>query len=100
MAKRKTRTAYRDKDTGRFVSAGKWRRSRSHGGTRYARTKVPQGIHRRQVPTVTPTAPPLPTPGGAFPTEVGAGRIPQEFLEAPDDFFESGYEAPEEEEYA
>jgi hypothetical protein len=40
---------------------------------------------------VRPTAPPG---GGVF----GIG-IPDEFLEASDDFFESGYESEEEDEY-
>lgn len=34
------RTIYRDASTGRFVSGMTWKRSRSHGGTRYKRQSI------------------------------------------------------------
>ncbi len=89
---------YRDTKTGRFVSAATWRRSRTHGGTRYRRlrqtvskrTKKPgRGAPRRSA--VGPTAPP-----SSGPITV---QIPAEFLIAEDDFYESGYESDEEDEY-
>jgi hypothetical protein len=39
MAK-KTRTAYRDHKTGRFVSKAVWKRSRARGGDRYKRERI------------------------------------------------------------
>lgn len=35
--KKKTRVVYRDSKTGHLVSKAKWKRSKSHGGTRYKR---------------------------------------------------------------
>jgi hypothetical protein len=106
---RKTRTAYRDSDTGRFVSHATWRRSRSHEGTRYRRehVRVARPTHARPKPgpPVTPTAPPsIAAPGGGESLAGGAARItgpiPAEFeLIEPDEFFESGYESDEEDEY-
>lgn len=89
---------YRDTKTGKFVSASTWRRSRAHGGHRYKRVrqivpkaKLPSRGAPRQA-AVSPTAPP------SF--ERVTGPIPAEFLIADDDFFESGYESDEEDEYA
>lgn len=75
---------YRDTKTGRYVNKTTWRRSRSHGGTRYKRVRPKPTIRARRI--VTPATPPQ--------------EIPAEFLELGDDFFESGYESEEEEEYA
>lgn len=84
---------YRDTKTGKFVSASTWRRSRARGGKRYKRVRrsvVKSTPKRRKAKrTTSPAAPP---PEAPF--------IPAEFLSAADDYFESGYEAEEEEEYA
>ena len=97
--KRKTHTVYRDSDTGRFVTAATWRRSRSHGGTRYRRHSVRTGPKRgrrgKRAP-IPPTVGPAVTPG-LQPLE--RPIIPAEFLQAADDYFDSGYESDEEEEY-
>lgn len=98
MAKRSTYVRHRDTETGRFVSATKWRQSRSHGGTRYKRVSIPvphPHVAGRK-PPVTPTAPPS---GGGI-SEPPTGREPAGPGIDLDDYFESGYEAPEEEEYA
>lgn len=52
MAKRKTVTRYRDKDTGRFVSKKTWRRSRAQGGQRFVRTRIASLAARRRKPIV------------------------------------------------
>lgn len=87
---------YRDTKTGKFVSASTWRRSRAHGGSRYKRV---QKRGRPHEPDVSPVAPPQ-LPRGYTTYETVAGPIPTEFLAADDDFFESGYESDEEDEYA
>jgi hypothetical protein len=51
-------------------------------------------------PTVSPTAPPSFEPITApIPIESMSAPIPFEFMESADDYFESGYESEEEEEY-
>lgn len=83
---------YRDTRTGRFVSAATWKRSRSHGGTRYKRVSPRKARRRTPQPKhMAPAAPP------GLQRETGA--IPLKFLEAADEFFESGYESEEEDEY-
>jgi hypothetical protein len=86
---------YRDKRTGRFASAKSWRRSHGRSG-RYAR----QTVHRepRRAAKAPVAAPPLAGTGGV--STYNATGVPVEFLEVAEEFFESGYEAPEEEEYA
>ena len=85
------------------MSRATWRRSRSHGGTRFHAERV--RIVRPALPAVTPTAPPpIAAPGGGESLAGGAARItgpiPAEFeLIEPDEFFESGYESDEEDEY-
>jgi len=59
MAK-KTITRYRDRKTGRFVSAATWRRSRAHGGSRFHREKARRVKRRKPTQPVRPRA--LPTP--------------------------------------
>lgn len=86
---------YRDTKTGKFVSASTWRRSRAHGGTRYKRVNR----SRPKKSGVSPVAPPQ-LPRGYTTYETVSGPIPTEFLAADDDFFESGYESDEEDEYA
>lgn len=36
----RTRIAYRDKQTGRFVSAAKYKRSRAQGGRRFVKQRI------------------------------------------------------------
>ena len=112
---------YRDTKTGRLVSAATWRRSRAHGGTRFKRevleskaskTAAPRTNStarrgRKRAPAVGPAAPPRAEQGGAPSGGAGArfpgiitGPIPIEFLDYVDDFFESGWEADEVDEYA
>lgn len=71
---------YRDSDTGRFVSESTYSRSVSHGGTRY-HAEIASGETGKTISTV-------PTEGE------------EEFIDfESDDFFDSGYEADEEDEY-
>lgn len=93
---------YRDTKTGRYVSKSTWRRSRSHGGTRYRRVSrtgphvtSKEGLGKK--PTMRAAAPPLEGLPPGFEAVVGA--IPAEFLEAANDYFEPGYEGDEEDEY-
>ena len=63
MAKRKTVTRYRDRDTGRFVGKATWKRSRARGGTRYTRAtyrKRPKRKAKREIPATRPRALPEP----------------------------------------
>jgi hypothetical protein len=104
---RKTRIAYRDSDNGRFVSRATWRRSRSHSGEQYKRERVrigqPHATSPR--PKVTPTAPPRAGAAGGLGGATGAAApapiYPAEFLDLvePDEYFDSGYESDEEDEY-
>jgi len=41
---------YRDKKTGRFVSAAKWKRSKAQGGTRYKRERAKKKKKREVTP--------------------------------------------------
>jgi len=56
---------------------------------------VQAGRQPRRAAKASVAAPPLAGTGGAE-----GVRVPAEFLEVAEEFFESGYEAPEEEEYA
>ena len=93
---------YRDTKTGKFVSAATWRRSRSHGGTRYRRVSATRTGPRGElgkVKAVAPVAPPRGAGGGGgAPRGTITGPIPAEFLLAADEYFESGYEYDFEEE--
>lgn len=55
MAKRRTRTVYRDSKTGRFVKRSTWKRSKAKGGKRYKRERV-------KAPKRKPPIPPPPPP--------------------------------------
>ena len=91
---------YRDTKTGQFVSAATWRRSRAHGGTRYRRVNR-TGPRLRVVAGKRPTVSAAAPPSTELQREFIPVRetIPIEFLESADEFFESGYESEEEEEY-
>ena len=52
MAKKRTVTRYRDKDTGRFVSKKTWQRSRTQGGQRFVRSRIVKRAKRRLEPIV------------------------------------------------
>lgn len=64
MAKKKNkkRFVYRDSLTGKLVSKAKWKRSKSHGGTRYTRQSVKKQS-RKRVKTIRllPTPSPVKT---------------------------------------
>lgn len=88
-------TRYRDTKTGKFVSKGTWRRSRSQDGTRYRRTSFvvrtgPRTTTGGRPPGAVPIPHDQPIPGAAF--------IPREFLDTEDMFF-GGEEYDEEAEY-
>ena len=59
MAKRSGTVRYRDKKTGRFVSASTWKRSKAQGGKRYTRI-FPIPKKRKKRPILRPA--PLPKP--------------------------------------
>lgn len=40
MAEKRTRTVYRDTQTGKFVKRSTWKRSKAHGGRRYKRERI------------------------------------------------------------
>ncbi len=85
---------YRDSKTGRFASAKTWRRSRGQNGTRYRRIKAHKKAKGR-----TPQKPRQPPPAAPLGYTREIGPIPAEFLAAQDEYFKSGYEAPDEDEY-
>lgn len=63
---------YRDTNTGRFARRSTWRRSVSHGGTRYKRQRQPARTARaisRKLPV-----PPLTLPPGEYPVKITATR--------------------------
>jgi hypothetical protein len=47
---RKRQTRYRNSDTGRFVSASTWKRSKAQGGTRYKRTTIKVKTRKKKKP--------------------------------------------------
>lgn len=49
-------TVYRDSKTGRFSSKATWKRSKSHGGSRYKRER----INRKEKITTEPPSSPIP----------------------------------------
>jgi hypothetical protein len=101
--KRSTHTVYRDSLTGRFVSPLKWKRSHAQGGKRYKRERI-RTVHRKttQSSSILGVA--------AIPTGVETGKVPistgshvvltpVDIVPQDEEFFESGFEADEEDEY-
>ena len=60
MAKRKTVTRYRDKQTGRFVSRKTWKLSRAHGGNKFKRVKLAKPRRAKPLKPLRPRKLPKP----------------------------------------
>lgn len=76
-------TRYRDTRTGKLVKKSTWKRAKSRGSSRYKRESIKKKrviIGGEPHPIKPPTEPGIPFP-------------------IPDDFFDEGYEAEQEDEY-
>jgi len=100
--KRSTRTVYRDSLTGRFVSPSKWKRSKAQGGKRFKRERINITTRKTisRTPAIVSGIPIGATTGGI--SGPGGSRVvfaPVDVVPDTEDFFESGFEADEEDEY-